>query len=382
MAKKLSETELGGLTLETTKTEDELELLVEQLPSVPETEPLRVRGVLAAQQGARPKVKSKNTCNKKGSKAARYVHEADRYHKSSDVSDIDTQTSGSISRSSAKSKKNSAHVKQAKHGHKKSKKCTYQLSSDDNSGFDSSSDTESTGSDSGEEKRGNPKKLPKNLRFDGTTAWNSFKQKFSSFRDVYGWSDSECRDYLNWSLEGKALDFFTYTTMSKYMSYKQIMRKLEKRFGVRDIIEVSRVRFQQASQHPDESLEDWADRVLTLATPAFRNFDDDGRYCRQEAIAKFCQGCSDKQAGKHACLKRPKTMHRALCLVKHYKYVTEAVNLNSDKLSYHSANAIGPMSEARFGEILESAVNKFAATLLTSSDTTAVGDADATSQSD
>ena len=47
------------------------------------------------------------------------------------------------------------------------------------------------------------------------------------------------------------------------------MKRLETRFGVKELTETSKAKFRQAFQEQDESLEDWADRVMTLATPAF-----------------------------------------------------------------------------------------------------------------
>ncbi|KAH3746380.1 hypothetical protein DPMN_180787 [Dreissena polymorpha] len=91
-----------------------------------------------------------------------------------------------------------------------------------------------------------------------------------SYRAVNRWSDSECRDYLNWCLEGKALDYFTIeTSMGEWLSYTDIMLKMERRFGTKELLELSKVKFHQAIQGQQESLEEWADRVLTLATPAF-----------------------------------------------------------------------------------------------------------------
>ncbi|XP_052273390.1 uncharacterized protein LOC127873552 [Dreissena polymorpha] len=176
-----------------------------------------------------------------------------------------------------------------------------------------------------EEKRGNPDKLPKNLRYDGKSYWLSFKQKFDSYRSVNSWTDSECRDYLNWCLKGKALDFFTITTqMGDMFSFSEIMRKMEARFGAKELSETARVKFQQATQNAGESLEDWADRVLTLAIPAFRKLPE--KHNMQEAISKFCQGCVDKEAGKHACFGRPHSMKKAIDLVRHHQYVTQAVD--------------------------------------------------------
>ena len=84
------------------------------------------------------------------------------------------------------------------------------------------------------------------------------------------WSKTESKDYLLCSLEEKALDFVTVTaTNFEDYSFRKIMKKLESRFGVQELKETSKAKFRQAYQKSEESLEDWADRVMTLATPAF-----------------------------------------------------------------------------------------------------------------
>ena len=129
---------------------------------------------------------------------------------------------------------------------------------------------------------------------------------------------------MNWSLEGKALDFFAITTRKgENFSFRGMMKKLENRFGSKEITETARAKFQQASQQADETLEDWADRVLTLATPAFKHLPVSHRL--KETISKFCQGCTDKEAAKHACFEHPKSMQAALNAVKHHQYMSQAV---------------------------------------------------------
>jgi hypothetical protein len=56
------------------------------------------------------------------------------------------------------------------------------------------------------------------------------------------------------------------------MVYMDLIQKLEKRFGFRELPETAQVQFNNARQTPDELLEDWADRVLSLATRAFRDY--------------------------------------------------------------------------------------------------------------
>lgn len=215
------------------------------------------------------------------------------------------------------------------------------------------------------ERRGDPKRLPKNLRFDGKSSWLSFKQKFESYKSVLQWDDSECRDYLNWALEGKALDFFTITTrMGEHYSYRQIMKKLENRFGSKELTETARAKFQQSFQQSDESLEDWADRVLTLATNAFRDLPESHRM--QEAISKFCQGCIDKEAAKHACFEHPRSMQAALDAIKHHQYISQAVEgkkHSSRRREDVNVNTVSSVSEARVEQMIAKAIDSLASKL-------------------
>ena len=160
-------------------------------------------------------------------------------------------------------------------------------------------------------------------------------------------------------MEGKALDFFTITSDIEKYSFRKIIKKLEARFGVKELTETSKVKFQQASQRPDESLEDWADRVMTLATPAFVDLPED--HLKQEAIAKFSQGCCDKDAGKHACFEHPSTMEEALNLVKHHQYISQAVDgKHSKKGNDVSVNAVQSTSEDKIEQLIASALEEFA----------------------
>ena len=216
-------------------------------------------------------------------------------------------------------------------------------------------------------RHGNPRKHPKALRFDGKTNWLSFKGKFDSYRKVMKWTEEESKDYLMWSLEGKALDFLTITKidLEKY-SFRRIMKKLETRFGVKELTETSKAKFRQAFQKQDESLEDWADRVMTLATPAFVDLPED--HLKKEAIARFCQGCTDKKAAKHACFEQPETMEEALNLVKHHQYISQAVDGKKAKREYEaSVNVVQSPSEARVEQLIRSALRDFAIKLQESS---------------
>ena len=267
------------------------------------------------------------------------------------------RTKRSKSRKSKRSS-SSSHSRSRSHGRKKTRSHKSRRSKRHAS---SSSDSDSSYHRHSYQ-HGNPRKHPKALRFDGKTNWLSFKKKFNSYRKVMKWSETEIKDYLMWSLEGKALDFFTITSDIEKYSFRRIIKKLEARFGVKELTETSKVKFQQASQRPDESLEDWADRVMTLATPAFVDLPED--HLKQEAIAKFSQGCCDKDAGKHACFEHPSTMEEALNLVKHHQYISQAVDgKQSKKGNDVSVNAVQSTSEDRIEQLIASALKEFASKL-------------------
>ena len=84
------------------------------------------------------------------------------------------------------------------------------------------------------------------------------------------------------------------------------MDRMERRFGARELLETSYARFASAQQRENEELEDWADRVLTLANRAFKDLPES--HMNRQAIIKLCQGCADREAGQNACNARPTSM--------------------------------------------------------------------------
>ncbi|XP_076458506.1 uncharacterized protein LOC143292207 [Babylonia areolata] len=122
------------------------------------------------------------------------------------------------------------------------------------------------------------------------------------------------------------------TKMGSTCSFRQILKKLEVRFGARELPETARIWFQQAGQHPEESYKDWANRVLSLATQAFQ--------CLAEAINKFCQGSQDKEAGKYACLKKPSSMEETLNDIKWFKHVSMVMDSKQKEDKELQVNAV------------------------------------------
>lgn len=75
------------------------------------------------------------------------------------------------------------------------------------------------------------------------------------------------------------------------IDYFDLVRKMEKRFNFVNLLETLQVQFIGSHQNVGENLEDWADRLLFLATKAFCDLPENHAY--SQAILKLCQGCCD-----------------------------------------------------------------------------------------
>ena len=85
---------------------------------------------------------------------------------------------------------------------------------------------------------------------------------------------------------GKASEYYALMVERNHdMAYRDLIGKLEKRFGFRELPETAQVQFSNARQTPEELLEDW---TLSLATRAFRELPETHMY--QQTVVRFCQG--------------------------------------------------------------------------------------------
>lgn len=157
--------------------------------------------------------------------------------------------------------------------------------------------------------------IPKTLVFDGKTKWSSFKTKFLKYAQAHEWSEATRRENLCWFFEGIAADYYAMVLQtSPAISYSELMRKLEKRFGFKDLPETATITFNNAKQKPEETLEEWADRVLDLGTKAFKDLPED--YMFKQVVLRFCLGCHDREAGERVANQRPRDIQEAIDKVK------------------------------------------------------------------
>lgn len=81
--------------------------------------------------------------------------------------------------------------------------------------------------------------------------------------------------------------------------------------------------FQNTRQALKECLEDWEDRVLSLATKAYRDLPEEHMY--QYVILRLCKGALDKEAGSYVLNIRPQTMGNAIDKIRWYQHNHQAI---------------------------------------------------------
>ncbi|KAH3898042.1 hypothetical protein DPMN_022239 [Dreissena polymorpha] len=81
-----------------------------------------------------------------------------------------------------------------------------------------------------------------------------------------------------------------------------------------ELLEIARVTFSSARQGENESVDDWADRVCTLAGNAYRDLSDD--YVLQKSILRFCMGAKEREAGERVINQWPVSIELAIDLLK------------------------------------------------------------------
>ena len=162
--------------------------------------------------------------------------------------------------------------------------------------------------------------IPKGMYYDGKRSWIAFRKMFEEYVDLCDLRSRESRTCLSWCLTGKAADYYeTLVEREEDMGYHLLLSKLESRFGGREPFETSNAKFQNAAQRQEESLEDWYDRVLRLATKAFKECSQ--VYADRQAICKFCQGLFDKDAGHAIYMQNPYTMEEARDAILKFQHV-------------------------------------------------------------
>ena len=81
---------------------------------------------------------------------------------------------------------------------------------------------------------------------------------------------------------------------NKSATFTKIISNMNKRFGHQELPETSQVQLQTSAQGEKGTLEEWAERVLSLVTRAYSRNSE--QLMTVQAIMRFCQVCNETVA--------------------------------------------------------------------------------------
>ena len=152
---------------------------------------------------------------------------------------------------------------------------------------------------------------PKMQTFGGKPGeWESFIFHFKRVASFNHWSDKEKRDQLLACLRGKAVSFIQSKSKRTCQSYDGLKKTLDDDYGVQELPSTARQQLGSIRQEENESIEEFADRVLVKAMEAFHEVKS--RVLPEMATDSSLRSCRDKYAAYAASEKKPENLHQAI----------------------------------------------------------------------
>ena len=155
-------------------------------------------------------------------------------------------------------------------------------------------------------------------------SWSSFSIKIERIAERHKWSENKKLDRLFSCLTEKALEYAVKCKNNK--SYENLNGELKLRFDSSDEPVAARQKLHLAKQSEDETLEVYMQRILSMATDGFGDFDN--AVMQQMAIEAFLRGCQNKEAASFVLVSTPSTIQDACRKMKMFIANKKAVDGN------------------------------------------------------
>ena len=154
--------------------------------------------------------------------------------------------------------------------------------------------------------------MPKLPFFDGHSSWKTFMNTFYLYSRANEWNEQPMFDAIQLCMRDKAVDFLrSQQKLGKCENFRNLVEKnLKKRFERQQDPFIKRSEFLSLQQTHEESIEEWADRLLELGLEAFEQLSDESR--EEELVRRFAMGCSYKEAAQYVINTRPTNLEEAI----------------------------------------------------------------------
>jgi hypothetical protein len=145
--------------------------------------------------------------------------------------------------------------------------------------------------------------------YDGQGVWREYKNYFERVAKMNRWDEEERVAHLWINIEGMALEFLDNTPGSGELTYREICRKMDERFGDEQLKEVYKAQLRTRRKKSGEGLRELGQdirRLVQLAYPGQHNYMD------EICIEKYREAIDDKECRLAIHRFKPDTLEDAI----------------------------------------------------------------------
>ena len=146
-----------------------------------------------------------------------------------------------------------------------------------------------------------------------STEWRSYIKVFERQKSLFNMGEEECLWRLCNALRDKAAEYYSRLPERDVETYEKLKAKLEERYANEELPAIQRRTLRHMRQKEDESLQEYADRVLDTASEAFANRED---MIDLMAVEAFLAGISNREVAFPVMNMTPQTLEKALAHTK------------------------------------------------------------------
>lgn len=165
---------------------------------------------------------------------------------------------------------------------------------------------------------------PRLPHFNGTVGgWDTFDYQFQNVAKVYEWTQEEMLQMMTSALDTKVIDFVRTLPPAIQNSYPQLRRRLKDRYAGSERPEILRKELYDVKQKVDEPIEEFADRIQTMANTAYQMTPVE--VIDMMGTEAFIRGVRDRNAALETAKGHPTTIPEAVTEMKNHMALMKAV---------------------------------------------------------
>ena len=147
-------------------------------------------------------------------------------------------------------------------------------------------------------------------KFSGKMPWADYRRHFEVCKELNGWSDQDAGQYLATRVQGPALKVLSTLTPGEPISYRELVKRLEHRFGPGEQAENFLMELRMRRRGKDENLQELGQSIRDLTALAYPELSTDVR--ERLARGHFSEAIDDSEIRGGIFRAQSKTLDEAI----------------------------------------------------------------------